>query len=97
MRYSEIIRTVAYCAIWVVVSVSCKQETPTATGKKVFPWFVYKDWNSFKDIEPVKEIISSISVFGNPPKSLIPSVFSEIPRNLLLTSVTGIISKSIRL
>lgn len=84
MRYSEIIRTVAYCAIWVVVSVSCKQETPTATGKKVFPWFVYKDWNSFKDIEPVKEIINSISVFGN-------------PRNLLLTSVTGIISKSIRL
>ena len=74
MRYLEIIRTVAYCAIWVVVSVSCKQETPTATGKKVFPWFVYKDW-----------------------KSLIPSVFSEIPRNLLLTSVTGIISKSIRL
>ena len=50
MRYLEIIRTVAYCAIWVVVSVSCKQETPTATGKKVFPWFVYKDWNSFKDI-----------------------------------------------
>ena len=71
MRYSEIIRTVAYCAIWVVVSVSCKQETPTATGKKVFPWFVYKDWNSFKDIEPVKEIINSISVFGNPPKSFI--------------------------
>ena len=71
MRYLEIIRTVAYCAIWVVVSVSCKQETPTATGKKVFPWFVYKDWNSFKDIEPVKEIINSISVFGNPPKSFI--------------------------
>ena len=71
MRYSEIIRTVAYCAIWVVVSVSCKQETPTATGKKVFSWFVYKDGNSFKDIEPVKEIINSISVFGNPPKSFI--------------------------
>lgn len=39
--------------------------------EKVFPWFVYKDWNSFKDIEPVKEIINSISVFGNPPKSFI--------------------------
>lgn len=53
------------------MSVSCKQETPTTIEKKVCPWFIYKDGNSFKDIEPVKELISSISVFGNPPKSFI--------------------------
>lgn len=54
-------------------SVSCKQETFSSTTqeKKVAPWYVYIDGSSFKDIEPVKEIISSISVFGNPPKSFI--------------------------
>lgn len=71
MKCSAIIRSAIYCAILVIVSVSCQQETPTPTEKKVFPWFVYKDGNSFKDIEPVKELIGSISVFGNPPKSFI--------------------------
>lgn len=71
MKYLKIIRIVAYCAIWAVVSVSCKQEAPAPAGKKVFPWFVYKDGSSFKDIEPVKELVNSISVFGNPPKSFI--------------------------
>lgn len=57
----------------VMTSVSCKQETLSSTTqeKKVAPWYVYIDGSSFKDIEPVKEIISSISVFGNPPKSFI--------------------------
>lgn len=56
-----------------MTSVSCKQETFSSTTqeKKVAPWYVYIDGSSFKDIEPVKEIISSISVFGNPPKSFI--------------------------
>lgn len=56
-----------------MTSVSCKQEALASTTleKKVFPWYVYIDGSSFKDIEPVKEIISSISVFGNPPKSFI--------------------------
>lgn len=71
MKCSEIIRTAVYCVILVMVSVSCLQETPATTEKKVFPWFVYKDGSSFKDVEPVKEIINSISVFGNPPKSFI--------------------------
>lgn len=71
MKYIKIIKAVAYCAILAIVSVSCKQETLTKTEKMVFPWFIYKDGSSFKDIEPVKEIISSISVFGDPPKSFI--------------------------
>lgn len=65
------IRAIAGCAILVMVSVSCKQEAPATTEKKVSPWFIYKDGTSFKDIEPVKEIINSISVFGNPPQSFI--------------------------
>lgn len=71
MKYSKIIRTIAYCAILAMVSVSCKQETLTTAEKKVFPWLVYQDGMTFQDIEPVKEIINSISVFGNPPKSFI--------------------------
>lgn len=73
MRCFRVIRSVAYCAALVIVSVSCQQETltTTATEKKVLPWFVYKDGDSFKDIAPVKELIGSISVFGNPPKSFI--------------------------
>lgn len=71
MKYLKRIRTAVCCAILVMVSVSCKQETLATAEKKVFPWFVYKDGSSFKDIEPVKDIINSISVFGNPPKSFI--------------------------
>ena len=71
MKCLKRIRTAVCCAILVMVSVSCKQETLATAEKKVFPWFVYKDGSSFKDIEPVKDIINSISVFGNPPKSFI--------------------------
>ena len=73
MRYLKIIGTAICCVILVIVSVSWKQEAPASntTEKKVFPWFVYKDGSSFKDIAPVKDIINSISVFGNPPKSFI--------------------------
>jgi len=71
MKCSKKIRTAVCCALLVMVSVSCKQETLATTEKMVFPWFVYKDGSSFKDIEPVKELIGSISVFGNPPKSFI--------------------------
>ena len=71
MKHLNIIRAATYFAIMIMVSVSCKQETLTTVEKKVFPWFVYKDGSSFKDIEPVKDIVSSISVFGNPPKAFI--------------------------
>lgn len=72
MKCSKTIRTAACCVILVLVSVSCRQETPTTTAKQVFPWFIYKDGSSsFKDIAPVKELIGSISIFGNPPKSFI--------------------------
>lgn len=71
MKCSKIISTVVYCAMLLIISVSCKQETLTTVEKKIYPWFIYKDGSSFKDIEPVKELVNSISVFGNPPKSFI--------------------------
>ena len=72
MKYLKIIKAAAYCAMILIVSVSCKRETLTVPiAKKVLPWFIYKEGSSFKDIAPVKEIVGSISVFGNPPKSFI--------------------------
>lgn len=72
MKCSKIARTAAWCAIIVLMSVSCHQETlTTTTARQVFPWFIYKDGSSFKDLEPVKELVGSISVFGNPPKTFI--------------------------
>ena len=40
-------------------------------NKKISPWYIYKEGSSFKDIEPVKDLISSISVFGSPNKEFI--------------------------
>lgn len=40
--------------------------------KGVITWYVYEEGkSSFKDLEPFKDILLSISVFGNPPKSFI--------------------------
>jgi hypothetical protein len=39
--------------------------------KKVSPWYVYKEGSSFGDLKPYKDMISSISVFGNPSKQFI--------------------------
>lgn len=40
--------------------------------RKVDTWYIYKEGkSSFKDLEPFKDIIRSISVFGSPPKSFI--------------------------
>lgn len=51
------------------------------TSKKgVDPWYIYKSGNSFADIEPLKDIIRSLSIFGNPPKEFI----DECHRNNIL-------------
>ena len=71
MRYLKIIKTPICCLMLVIVGVSCKRETLITAEKNIYPWFIYKDGSSFKDIEPVKELVNSISVFGNPPKSFI--------------------------
>lgn len=71
MKYLKVIGIVVCCVLLVLVSASCRQEAPTNAGKQVISWYIYKDGSSFKDIEPVKDVISSISVFGNPPKEFI--------------------------
>lgn len=44
----------------------------TTNTKKVATWYVYEEGkSSFSDLEPCKDIIASISVFGNPPKSFL--------------------------
>lgn len=68
MKYLKVIGIVVCCVLLVLVSASCRQEAPANAGKQVISWYIYKDGSSFKDIEPVKDVISSISVFGNPPK-----------------------------
>lgn len=40
--------------------------------KSVHTWYLYTEGkNSFKDIEPHKDIIKGLSIFGNPPKAFI--------------------------
>ncbi len=39
--------------------------------KKISIWYIYNAGNGFADIEPLNDVIRSISVFGNPPKEFI--------------------------
>ncbi|MFY9152359.1 MAG: glycosyl hydrolase family 18 protein [Prolixibacteraceae bacterium] len=39
--------------------------------KRITTWYIYQDGNTFADIDPYKDIIRSISVFGNLPKEFI--------------------------
>jgi Predicted glycosyl hydrolase len=48
------------------------QANSQISQKRIITWYVFEDGkSSFKDLEPVKDILYSISVFGNPPKSFI--------------------------
>lgn len=51
---------------------SVKQtETVPTPSKQLHPWVVYGEESSFADLEPVKDMIASVSVFGNPPREYI--------------------------
>lgn len=55
-----------------LVMVSCgKRQTETTPVKHLHPWVIYNDSSSFAELEPVKDLIASISVFGNPPHDYI--------------------------
>jgi len=71
MNYLKTIRTIVCCAMVVLMSVSCRQETPTTTPKQVFSWLIYKEGVSFNDLGSAIKHVKSISIFGNPPKSFI--------------------------
>src|SRR6478609_1295585 len=66
-------RSILKTILLLIVAIGISQKVSSQiTEKKVVTWYIYKEGkNSFKDLEPFKDIIRSISVFGNPPKSFI--------------------------
>lgn len=60
-----------FCLFILIQLVVISSAFTQTSNKKISPWYIYKDGNSFADIEPLKDIIRSISVFGNPPKKFI--------------------------
>lgn len=60
-----------FCLFILVQLVVISSAFTQTSKKKISPWYIYKDGNSFAELEPLKDIISSISVFGNPPKEFI--------------------------
>lgn len=48
-------------------AVSCgKKQTKILLTKQLHPWVVMTEGSSFADLEPIKDMIATISVFGNP-------------------------------
>lgn len=57
-----------------VLLTSCGQgvnTSGTASEKKVHPWLVYEEGVTFDDIYLVKDMIGSLSIFGEPPRSFL--------------------------
>jgi len=56
-----------------ILSITNLTGTVTAqkAEKKISPWYIYNKNSSFEDLAPYKEMIGSISIFGNPPKTFI--------------------------
>ena len=46
-------------------------EDTTLNEKKVYPWYIARDGGDFKDIEPYKDMLACISVFGKLGKDFI--------------------------
>ena len=65
----DIKKTVTFCLFILIQLVVISSAFTQSSKKKISPWYVYNEGNGFADIEPLKDIISSISVFGNPPKA----------------------------
>ena len=63
--------TLTFCLFILIQMVVLSSVFSQTSKKKISPWFIYKEGNSFADVEPLKDIMSSISVFGNPPKEFI--------------------------
>lgn len=61
----------SFCLFILIQLVIISPAFTQTSKKKISPWYIYKDGNSFADIAPIKDIISSISVFGNPDKHFI--------------------------
>lgn len=62
--------------LWILLTAfaisSCKSpQAEVAQTKQLHPWVVFGEGDSFADIEPVKDMIATLSVFGNPPREYI--------------------------
>ncbi|MDR1737961.1 MAG: hypothetical protein LBR66_03975 [Candidatus Symbiothrix sp.] len=63
----------ALVSIIFLLSACRKSDDAAKNTKQLHPWYVY-DYHhgrGFADIAPVKDLLASISVFGNPPQSFI--------------------------
>lgn len=63
--------TLTFCLLILIQLVVLSSVFAQTSKKRITTWYIYKDGNSFSDIEPFKDLIRSISVFGNPPKAFI--------------------------
>ena len=77
MKPLILLRLVVFSFVLVYVSGSCQSQkdsvesTAVLENRSVHPWFIYKEGSSFKEIEPYKDLIYSLSVFGEPSKNFI--------------------------
>lgn len=77
MNIREIFRFLFLSIVSIIVFQSCQEHKSinkvegVTVEKRVHPWIVFKDGFTFKNIEPVKDMIGSLSIFGNPPKEFL--------------------------
>lgn len=72
MKKMTTIRSFVYLILVTFVVASCgKKQIETLQTKQLHPWVVYGEGHSFADLEPVKDMIATISVFGNPSRDYI--------------------------
>ena len=65
-------RLVACSLACAVVAGACRpQAVAVEEEKTLHPWFIYREGSSFKEIEPQKELIGTLSVFGEPSEDFI--------------------------
>jgi spore germination protein YaaH len=62
---------IIFCLFFIIQLVDFSSASAQTSKKKIVTWYIYEDGSSFAELEPFKDIIRSISVFGNPPKAFI--------------------------
>jgi len=61
----------AICIFAMLYCVASPLLSAQVSKKKIVTWYIYNKDRGFNDLKPYKDIIASISVFGNPPKKFI--------------------------
>lgn len=72
MRRFNFTGDIIFIMLIVFIASSCNNRQEISTlSKELHPWVVYGEGSSFADLEPVKDMIASISVFGTPSRDYI--------------------------